>query len=806
MDTSSQENKRENTILLIDPQPESRASLQQSLLESGWKLVATDGTLHLPENADEAPAIILLAASGEGPDAVETVRRIRSQAISEQTPILLLAEDAEDQLLIDALKDGADDVTFPPFTKARLVARVDALVSLARLRREQSDFVSRAFDQIRLSERRHRSHAAATATIVFIATAEGRVAEPNPKWEQFTGQTQDEYLEFGWLAAVHPEDREKAREFWQVHIDDPSTARELEFRLKRRDDSYRQMCLKAAPVACNKPAGLEWVGAITDITDKRNAEEALRKSEEKMRLILDSSKDFAIFTMNLTGEVTMWNAGAERLLGYTDEEIRGSDFHRIFTQEDIDAGAPDEELKNALETGRGEDKRWHKRKDGSLFWADGLVMPLQDKDHQTNGYLKIIRDFTEQKKSEDELRALTEKLEQKVAARTRELEESRSRLRSLLFVLNKTEQKERQRVAAELHDSLAQLLTAGRISLESTIQQIPGVPPPGLQAVVEIIAEATRTTRNLMAELNTPPVLESEDLIAMIGWVIDKMSEENLDIDFIHEEPQIPLNRDLLTIVYQAVRELLLNISKHAGVSKATVRVHRSSEGLLIEVSDEGRGFFPTDALRAPGSDNGFGLLNIQERLRWLRGSLDLDSSPGHGTLARITLPLQEETRSFEAAFEAAAPAMGLERPRSEAGRPAVLLVDDHRMVREGFRSVIEAKSDIRVVGEAADGIEAVEKARELHPDVVVMDINMPRMNGLEATRRILQEMPDILVIGLSLHGHEEMAESIKKVGGAAYVSKEEAFNKLCDTIHAEVDKRDAKRLQVPSLQGGGLD
>jgi PAS domain S-box-containing protein len=794
MENSTQENSGKNTIFLIDPQPGDRSSLGNSLRDAGWDCVASDGLAPLPEK-EARVSLILLAAGREGLNFIETVRSIRAHPASGQTPILLVARGADEQDLIEALKQGADDVIFPPFTAGRLVERVGALASLARLRSEESNLVSVALKQLRHSERRYSSYVSASTEILLIATADGHFTEQHPKWEKFTGQAPEEYRGLGWLAAVHPEDRHRAREFWKDPELENPPVRELEFQLRHRDGSYRQMHLIALP--SEEPSTREWVASMTDITEKRTAQESLRDREEKLRLILDSSKDFAIFTMDMQGRVTMWNAGAERLLGYTEDEICGIGFDRIFIQEDIEAGIPGEELENALKTGRGADKRWHKRKDGSLFWADGLVMPLQDTNNQTTGFLKIIRDFTEQKKSEDQLRALTEELELKVADRTRELEESRFRLRSLLFELNKTEQKERQRVAAELHDSLAQLLTAGRINLESSIQQIKGVPPPGLQSVVEIIAEATRTTRNLMAELSTPPVLESEDLVATIGWVIEKMSEEGLVIDYIHDEPHIPLNRDLLTLIYQAVRELLLNVCKHAGVSDATVHIHRSAESLVIEVADEGRGFFPTDAMRVPGSDSGFGLLNIQERLRWLRGSLELDSSPGHGTLARITLPLQEESRTFEEALEAAAPAIDLERPRSEAGRPAVLLVDDHRMVREGFRSVIEAKSDIRVVGEASDGLEALEKARELHPDVVVMDINMPRMNGLEATRRILQEMPDTLVIGLSLHGHEEMAESIRKAGGAAYVSKEEAFNKLCDTIHAEVDKRDAKRQPV---------
>jgi len=778
------------TVFLVEARPEERDRLSQILRGCGWLVTASDGSLPLPASHDENPSVFLVSADNDEADVIDFVRRVRVGPVTERSPVLLLASHP-DERLVEALRMGADDLVFQPFTRERLEPRIRAHVEIARWREEEKSYVGQAFEQLQLSERRFRSLVSSIMAVIWIAEEDGCIVEALPSWEKFTGQSLEEYRDHGWLEAVHPDDREAIRAIWRTTLTGSPQPIEAELRLRNRSGEYRNMNLKTVPVPNNNDHHSDWVGAMTDITERRGAEQALRRSEERLRLILESSVDFGIFTIDTEGKISSWNAGAEKLLGYTAEEVCGTDFHRIFTREDVEAGAPDEELKNALETGRGEGRRWHKRKDGSLFWADGLVMPLRNGCKEPHGYLKIIRDFTKQKKAEDELRAFADELERRVEERTRELEANRTRLRSLIFELNRIEQMERQRIAAELHDSLAQLLTAGRITLESAIQQIPE-PPAGLGAVVDIISEATRTTRNLMTDLSSPPVLESEDLVATLEWVIEKMSEEGLSVDFIHEQPQIHLQRDLLIPVYQSVRELLLNVSRHAGVSDAVVNVQRFPDAIEIEVSDEGLGFIPHEVLRAPGSKGGFGLLNIYERLRWLHGILELDSSPGHGTRAKISLPMQEVL----AAALITPPSVGLAIAASApwAEHPAVLLVDDHRMVREGFRSVIEAKSDIRVVGEAADGIEAVEKARALHPDVVVMDINMPRMNGLEATRRIVQEMPDVLVIGLSLHGHEEMAESIIKAGGVAYVSKEEAFNKLCDTIHAEVGKRNEKR------------
>jgi PAS domain S-box-containing protein len=148
---------------------------------------------------------------------------------------------------------------------------------------------------------------------------------------------------------------------------------------------------------------------VTDVTseilEKQSSREALRRSEEQFRLIVDSATDFAIVATDLEGRITTWNTGAKRLLGYDEAEILGRDAAMIFTPEDRVAGRVDKEMRGALQNGRAEDERWHLRKDGSRFWASGLIMTLKDDAGEVRGFLKIMRDRTHQRETGQALQA-----------------------------------------------------------------------------------------------------------------------------------------------------------------------------------------------------------------------------------------------------------------------------------------------------------------------------------------------------------------------------------------------------------------
>lgn len=167
------------------------------------------------------------------------------------------------------------------------------------------------------------------------------------------------------------------------------------------------------------------VGVCTDITDRRRAGEALRHSEAQLRALVEGVKDYALFLMDATGRVISWNPGVERVLGYTEPEFIGKHFNILFTPEDRAAGVPEAEMSIARNQGNAPDDRWHLRKDGTRFYASGVVHPVRDDDGNLQGYIKILSDTTRKKRADEALQAAFER-EQRIAATLQ---------RSLLVVL-----------------------------------------------------------------------------------------------------------------------------------------------------------------------------------------------------------------------------------------------------------------------------------------------------------------------------------------------------------------------------------
>ena len=412
------------------------------------------------------------------------------------------------------------------------------------------------------------------------------------------------------------------------------------------------------------------------------------------------------------------------------------------------------------------------------------------------------------RRSEERLREFAMQLEQLVAERTQELMQSQVRLRALATELNLAEQRERKRLAAELHDHLQQMLVLGKLKLGQGMR-LPDATSRAIELMKQtddVLAEALQYTRTLVAELS-PPILHEQGLAAGLVWLAAQMKRHDLTVTVHVPEQEIALPEDQAVLLFQSVRELLINASKHAQSAEASIVLEQLQGHLSVQVSDHGVGFdvaaaaVPRDDAARAGSSSRFGLFSIRERMKAMGGTFDIRSSHGHGTSATLSLPVANTPSRAPAgnAFWTGTPgahgtdgrtaASHLPTARStstvQSGTPfskqriRVLLVDDHAMVREGLRSVLESYDDVDIVGEASTGQEALALVERFRPALVVMDINMPGMNGIEATAHITKIYPETLVIGLSVNATGNNVQAMLKAGAILLLTKEAAVNEL---------------------------
>jgi CheY-like chemotaxis protein len=226
----------------------------------------------------------------------------------------------------------------------------------------------------------------------------------------------------------------------------------------------------------------------------------------------------------------------------------------------------------------------------------------------------------------------------------------------------------------------------------------------------------------------------------------------------------------------------LFNVVKHAQGSTARVEVRRQDWHLQITVSDQGAGFDP--ATLATASDHGLGLASIRQRLEFLGGCVGLVTAPGQGCRITLTAPLESPASAPLPPATDPAPGQFSRSPRHGA-QLRVVLVDDHAVVRQALAQLLRQEPDLAVVGEAADGKAGVARAQELSPHVVLMDVNMPVLNGMEATLQIRATCPGVQVIGLSMFGAPEQAAAMRSAGAVAYVSKTAPAEELLAAIRA---------------------
>ena len=394
------------------------------------------------------------------------------------------------------------------------------------------------------------------------------------------------------------------------------------------------------------PSEEDRLRSIAELQQKAKALEsqlALHRSEEQLRLVVESAQDYANLLLDTEGRVASWNLGAQRIKGYQASEIIGKHFSIFYPEEDLRSGKPQMELRVATAVGRFEDEGgWRIRKDGSRFWANVVITALRDSSGNLKGFSKITRDTTERMLALEALRKSNKELREEVDRRTQaegKLQQSERSLRRLSGHLLRMQDEERRRLGRELHDSVGQYLAALKMGLDSLDDSSDSQ-----------IQECIRMTDLCIKEVRTisyllyPPMLEEVGLRSAIPWYIEGFSKRSgiqvtCDID-----PNVGrLSRDAELAIFRILQESLTNVHRHSESPTAQVALGLEDGTVCLQVSDQGKGI--SSSVLEPGADSsntlGVGVRGMTERMSQLGGSLELSSNE-RGTTVRARVPLEK--------------------------------------------------------------------------------------------------------------------------------------------------------------------
>jgi PAS domain S-box-containing protein len=657
----------------------------------------------------------------------------------------------------------------------------------AELRRQIADY-KRAEHALRQSEQWLHTLANSAPVPMWITGPDGGNVFVNRAYCEFFQVTVSDVLGPNWEPLVHHNDVDSYVNGYRMSLRDAKPFR-AQARIRRADGAWRWIESYGAPRFSERGEFLGHVGITPDITEMKLAELAVRENEARLSLALTAAEMGTWDWCVETGAV-VWSDQIFQLLGYTpnavvpsfqlwERHVHPADRESVLAQV--------ERAKREQDSFRVEYRLI--RADTTTLWVHASGRFFYDHTGRPVRMTGVVFDITERKCAHDQLRDWNTELERRVQERTKELVQSHERLRALAIEVSRAEDRERKRLARAIHEDLSQLLVLSKMRLErldvdyglANVRRV-------LTEVKGLLEESLRAARTMTADLRPPLLGGSDDLMAALRWVVDKMQRHGLSVTVTEYGESKVLEEDILFVIYQAVQELLWNVLKHAQTCEATICVDCKGEQAEIIVEDRGQGFDSTQII-TPSKEGGFGLLNISERVCSVGGQFKMTSAPGTGTRAQIIVPMKVTRANMPPPLKAE---LQDRRSRGEESsenidwaRLQVLVVDDHPLMREAIRHVIEDQAAMAVIGEASDGQTAVQLARELIPDVIIMDVNLPSMNGIDATREIKRERPNSLVIGLSMYEEGHTAEAMRRAGASVYLSKGSVPQALCTAIRA---------------------
>ncbi len=498
---------------------------------------------------------------------------------------------------------------------------------------------------------------------------------------------------------------------------------------------------------------LGYTKVTRDLTERRRHEEHLRERERNFRLLIDGVKDHAMFLLDRNGRIRTWNVGAQRVLGYTEEDAIGRDIRTLYTEKDQASGRPTAELAATSHASFLRVEGWRCKADGTELWVEVASSALFDATHQLDGFVQVIRDLTERLRAET-LENEGRRISQFIALLSHELRNPLAPIQNAVTVLNKvTDNPELQwcaqvisRQAAHMKRLVDDLLDVSRITIG------------------KIHIEDARV-----------------DLNAVIAMAVDALraaAAEHSHTIVMHLPATLLVVQGDATRLHQVVTNLLVNAMKFTpphGRIEVSAQVLQAMA--CVQISDTGIGM--SDALlkhvfepfvQGPGaldrSGGGLGIgLTLVKSIVELHGGTVTASSKGHaqGSTISLTLPLCDNGELVE---ETNLPPPAVRRATK------ILIVDDNKDSAESLALML--RLDGHEVHTANDGPQALALAEQIQPAVIVLDIGLPTMNGYEVARRLkkLRLNPDLRLIALTGYGQEDDLRAASEAGFERHLTK----------------------------------
>ncbi|MBB1600465.1 CheR family methyltransferase [Variovorax sp. UMC13] len=569
---------------------------------------------------------------------------------------------------------------------------------------------------------------------------------------------------------------------------------------RAKDGSAIHLALTASPITDPEGRVVGGTATVRDVGDAKRSQEALRRSEERLRLVIENARDYAIFSTDVQRVITSWNSGAERLLGYTEQEAMGRLSDMIFTPEDCAEGVPDREAATAMADADAADERLHVRKNGTRFWASGTLMRMDDSSGGAIGFVKILRDETaarnaraELQRSQDELRKALQAAEQARA----DLERADAAKDRFLAVLSH-----------ELRNPLAAVLAASQMLVDRSSH------PADHNRAAALIQRQARTMKLLLDDLLDVSRLavgrlELRKRDVPLVDVIDSALEavETAIANAGHRlNVNLPTQPTMLHVdplrISQVLGNLLGNAAKYTppgGVIELDVRMDGGE--VRMSVSDNGVGIpaeriehifeLYTQGPQAPHALNdglGVGLSLVRNIVELHGGTVEgLSGGPGKGSrfVVRLPGPIADTLPLAERSL--AAPALALD----------ILIADDntdaawalaHLLQRSGQRTQL-----------AYGGAEALDSILKHPPDAAVLDLGMPDIDGVEVARRLRADAATAHIVLIALTGWSGEAARMRALaaGFDEILSKPADLQELLAVLVTATAKRGRKE-QTP--------